>query len=134
MKNMKIAKLAIGVITVILLTSCASKPTQNELLSADYGRDMSPEECVSIAQDTISRGLKDPSSAQFRHGTCVKGYWSSVPIMSLKKAYGWYQVGEVNAKNSYGGYVGFKPYQILMKDGYVVRYCITDNKGYCVPK
>ena len=119
--------------SLFLLSGCASGPTQEQLLSADYGRDMTAEECISIAEQVIANSLKDPSSAQYRHAPCSKGNWSSVPILGMSVAFGWMQLGEVNGKNSYGGYVGFRLYQVLIKDGMAVRYCIADEDGICIP-
>ena len=116
-----------------VLASCASVPTAEQLASANYGREISPQECVSIAEQVIANALKDPSSAQFRHENCIKGYWSSVPILGMPIEYGWFQQGEVNGKNSFGGYVGFAPYQVLIRDGRVVRYCMSDSEGLCMP-
>ena len=108
-------------------------PTKEEITNADYGHDMSPEECTTIAQQFITNKLKDPGSAQFRNNTsCVKGYWNASPFQGLSVAFGWLQIGEVNGKNSFGGYVGFTPYQVLIKDGIVIRYCITDQDGLCL--
>lgn len=87
-----------------------------------------------LAQQTISNKLKDPSSAQFRNEQpCFKGWMSSVPIMGLKAAFGYLQKGEVNGKNAYGGYVGFRPYMVLMRNGTVIRSCFTDADGICMP-
>ncbi len=101
---------------------------------ADYGRDMSADECVKVAERVIANTLKDPAAAQFRHSPCLKGAWGSAPLLGMKAAFGWMQRGEVNGKNSYGGYVGFKSYQALINDGVVVRYCVTDDNGACWPK
>ncbi len=118
----------------IFISGCASTPSADEVSQANYGRDMQPEECIALTERVIGNSLKDPSSAQFRHGgSCVKGFFNNVPVLGLKAAFGWLQVGEVNGKNSYGGYVGFRPYQVLVKDGVVIRYCIADNDGFCIP-
>lgn len=115
------------------LTACATGPTQEQLSNADYGRDIPTDECTTTAQHIVADSLKDPSSAQFRNTQCFKGYWGSAPILGLDVAFGWIERGEVNGKNAFGGYVGFRPYQVLIKDGSVVRYCITDQNGLCVP-
>jgi hypothetical protein len=133
MEYQKLPKLAIGITVVFFLASCASGPTQEQLASANHGRDMSSEECRLITESFISNTLKDPSSAQFRHSNCSKGYWGSVPIKGMKVAFGWIQKGEVNGKNSFGGYVGFRSYQVLIKDGKVGRYCVSDKDGLCWP-
>lgn len=50
----------------------------------------------SEAQEAVKRLLNDPESAQFREvEDCPSGRGVT---------------GEVNAKNTYGGYVGFKPF------------------------
>lgn len=53
-------------------------------------------EFVATAKAQLVRGLKDPASAQFRDLYVSR---SSTDGLTL--------CGEVNAKNSYGGYVGF---------------------------
>lgn len=126
--------MTVGIVAAIALTGCASAPSQQEMGSADYGSEMSAAECKTLAQQTISNKLKDPSSAQFRNEQpCFKGWMSSVPIMGLKAAFGYLQKGEVNGKNAFGGYVGFRPYMVLMRNGTVVRSCITDADGICMP-
>lgn len=121
-------------VSLSFLAACASGPTQEQLTNANYGSDITGEECVSVAERLIANSLKDPSSAQFRHSPCFKGYWGSVPILGMGVEFGWIQSGEVNGKNSYGGYVGYRPYQMLIKNGEAIRYCVTDNEGICVVK
>lgn len=133
MNHRKSLKVLAVLFVTSLLGACASGPTQQQLASADYGRDIPASECAKIAEQVISNGLKDPSSAQFRHSPCFKGYWGSVPIMGMGVAFGWVQKGEVNGKNSFGGYVGFRPYSALIKNGQVLRYCISDKDGLCIP-
>lgn len=58
----------------------------------------SPEAVMEQAKQALAGGLKDPASAQFRN----------VRLVSYNN--GAVVCGEVNGKNSYGGYVGFKPF------------------------
>ena len=120
-------------VSLPFLAACASGPTQEQLSNANYGRDIPTAECVSVAERVIADSLKDPSSAQFRHSQCFRGYWGSAPILGMGIEFGWVQKGEVNGKNSYGGYVGFRPYQALIRDGAVIRYCVSDEDGVCMP-
>lgn len=53
------------------------------------------EEALEKAREAVAESLKDPSSAQFRN-VRLANYMGGKVIC-----------GEVNAKNSYGGYVGF---------------------------
>lgn len=126
-------KLIISIIVLFFLVSCAATPTKEQIINADYGHEVLPKDCVAIAEQTISKNLKDPLSVQFRHNQCSKGYWNSVPIMGLSAEFGYLQQGEANAKNSFGAYVGFRPYKVLIKNGYAIRHCIFSKDGICIP-
>lgn len=59
------------------------------------------DEQKSFAQEKVAYSLKDPSSAQFRS------------LYALSRGMGDDTVcGEVNAKNGYGGYVGFRMFYV----------------------
>jgi len=125
-----------GIVAAVLaltLSGCASAPSQRQIANADYGRPMTQSECLSIAESAIASQLKDPSSAQFRYEVpCHTGYSNNVPLLGRRAQFGYIQDGEVNGKNSFGGYVGFRPYHVLMRDGVVVVSCITDANGLCI--
>lgn len=58
--------------------------------------------CNSVERDAekrVASELRDPSSAQFRNVRVVDQVDGSQAVC-----------GEVNAKNAYGGYVGFEPF------------------------
>lgn len=128
-------KAGIGAFAIAMLSAgCASAPTQEQIANADYGTPMSPSECRALAEQAIADQLLDPESAQFRREQpCSTGWWSSAPILGLKAAFGYLEKGEVNGKNTFGGYVGFRQFMVLMKDGVVVRSCIADENGICTP-
>jgi len=108
-------------VAALSLSACASAPTAQEIANADYGRAMTQEECESTVKATIGTYLKDPTSAQYQFGTCGKGWAPSVPVASLPKQFGYRLSASINAKNSFGGYTGYKPYDFLMKDGVMLR-------------
>jgi len=108
----------------LTLGACASYPTEQELAEADYGRVISQAECESIAKKEIEMSLKDPNSAIYKFGKCVKKGVNSIPVLGMDKEYGYYIPVMVNAKNSYGGYVGFEESHILIRDGKVFRKLI----------
>lgn len=64
--------------------------------TGSYLKSKTEGEAIESAQESVRRSLKDPTSAQFRNVRLIS--WSSGKVIC----------GEVNAKNSYGGYVGFK--------------------------
>jgi hypothetical protein len=57
------------------------------------------------AEQMIRNQLKDPSSAQFKDVSCINAVWCT---------------GYVNAKNSFGGYVGFKKFSVTNTSGVVI--------------
>jgi len=114
------------------LAGCSSVPTGDELAAANYGRDMRLTDCAAAADEWIASQMRDPSSVQFRRTSCDKGYWGSNPIAGTPKAYGWLYAGEVNAKNAFGGYVGFRSFKVLLLDGKIIRQCISDGGGLCI--
>lgn len=127
-------KLIAAALAFTFLSACASAPTQRQIATADYGRPMSPSECLGLAERAVADQLKDPESAQFiNEAPCHPGYSDNVPILGRSAQFGYRQDGEVNAKNAFGGYVGFRPYHVLMRNGVVVVSCITDQNGICIP-
>lgn len=57
--------------------------------------------------DAVRETLKDPDSANFK--------WLAVPATEIETDVGGvFYCGLVNAKNSYGGYVGFQPYAAML--------------------
>ena len=118
-----------------LLTACAAPQlNQSQLDSADYGSPMSAAACTSLAETHIKGTLKDPFSAQFVHGQpCYRGAMKQSLLKGGAWLFGYLQEGTVNAKNSYGGYVGFRQYKALMRGNMVVNYCIIDPAdGICM--
>jgi hypothetical protein len=117
----------------LLVGGCATAPDQKQIAAADYGRFMAPDECLKLAHELIAGKLKDPSSAQFRNDVpCYAGYTRNVPLLGKSAQFGYRQDGEVNGKNGFGGYVGFRPYHVLMRNGVVVQSCISDENGVCL--
>ena len=93
-----------------LLAGCnahtSSAPTTKAALADNELRDLTDAEKERISRG-IAQGLKDPASAQFR--------WTKVPIPVLMPPAGeFYYCGLVNAKNSYGGYTGMKPFVAMV--------------------
>ena len=120
----------------ISILGCDGSPNIQQEMEADYGIDLTGEECNIAFELFMDERLKDPDSVKYRHSekSCEKGYFKSSPILGLGIAYGWFMEGQINAKNSYGGYGGYKKYKALVKNGKVIRYCIGDNNGNCLQK
>lgn len=80
-------RLTIVVCVVAILAGCGESPAQKE---ARIRANMQ-----ALGEKYVKAKLKDPDSAQFQN-----------QFIGTKDA----ACGEVNAKNSFGGYIGFKRY------------------------
>lgn len=72
--------------------------TTLELGGVFLSRKANIDEKFLLAKNAVKENLKDPESATFRK------------LFLVKNQKGEAVCGEVNAKNSYGGYVGFQPF------------------------
>lgn len=69
-------------------------------------------------EERLRAGLKDPESARFEWPHDFTYGWYRRPFG--KKYEGWFTCGTINAKNSYGGYVGRAAAIGFIRDGVVV--------------
>ena len=114
----KTYKVILASFIVLLLSACASgPPTQQELAAADYGASITQENAQDLAKEFLSRHLKDPYSAQYQWGSIYQGWMREAPINGGGLVFGYILDVSVNAKNSFGGYVGFKPYKFVFYGG-----------------
>ena len=97
-------------------------PTQEKITNADYGA--KPTQYKQLIERHMTRILKDPESAQFRNYSIPKKDWLSDYPSGFSLDYpiyfGWLVCVDINAKNSYGGYTGVKPYYFIFKGNKIV--------------
>ena len=119
------------------LVGCASMPSATEQQAADYGMPISQVDAEAAAKAYLASRLKDPMSAVITWSAVEKGFVGSAPLLGRKAAYGYLLNGSVNAKNSFGGYTGAKPYQFLFRNGVVVyaakSECLDVGSCYMAP-
>lgn len=73
----------------------------------------------------FDKALLDPHSAKFRHD---KPYKSEVrDVRTNKVEHGWVVRIWVNAKNAFGGYTGYRPFTLLVRDGKVILAYDADD-------
>jgi hypothetical protein len=96
---------------------CVSLPTQQEAAAADYGA--YPTNYESIAKSFYASTLKDPDSVQYRGIAAPRQFWIGDRFTGAK--YGYMVCVTLNAKNSYGGYVGFQTDGLMVRNGAVVQ-------------
>ncbi|WP_316674889.1 hypothetical protein [uncultured Tolumonas sp.] len=105
------------ILLMFFLPACAQMPTQQEINLADYGE--YPSNSTEIVKTFYSKSLKDPDSAVYKY--------ISPPIKTVLGdrfqgvKYGYLVCATVNAKNSYGGYVGYHT------DGFFIQNNIILN-------
>jgi hypothetical protein len=118
----------IYVAALTVLAGCATPPpTQQELEVANYGSP--PRNYKASIMSYMGAILKDPESARYGfYGAPVKGY------MGASRKFGWIACATINARNSFGGYVGARKYIFLIRDDAVVEYDNIDGKSYSYDK
>jgi hypothetical protein len=103
---------------VAILQGCVSsaKLDQATLEGADFGA--YPENYEEIIKQLFLVILKDPLSAQYEISKPYKGYLREAPILGGDaREFGYIIETRVNAKNSFGGYTGYKLRRYFYKNG-----------------
>ena len=105
----------------VLLSACAGAPIpkKSEVEAADYGSKPSSEYAQELVRQYMAKRLYDPYSATF---TCTEPLraWASGSIMVHAELggrihYGYLLHCSINAKNRFGGYVGAKGYNFMIR-------------------
>lgn len=103
--------LAASMAAVAAMAGCASA---FEPLPANAAFGLPPTDVEAPIRQYFENTLKDPESARFRFYDPQKAHANSGLLEGGKIRWVGYLIRvDVNAKNSYGGYVGFKPYMAL---------------------
>ena len=116
--------------SVALLASCATTPLDEELCHTGYGAPLTTD-WRSAIRSWFHDQLKDPSSAQYEFTQPRKGYARTPPSEGEKLVVGYKVIAEVNAKNTYGDYAGFRPYLFIFRNNaiaYVFGPTMTETE------
>lgn len=124
MNKILLASLAVS---ITFLCGCVSNPTLSEVNNADYGPMPSKELYEGKIRSYQESNLKDPDSAKYNFSEPHKGWCK----FNGEVNYGWIVDYTLNAKNSYGGYVGAKPQFSFIKNtkAYHPEYFMRDMCG-----
>jgi hypothetical protein len=95
---------------------------------ADAGQPITEEQAVAKAKDYLATTLKDPGSAQYKWLGIRPASIGFIPLAFNKRVNGYVLSGLVNAKNSYGGYTGFKLYQFAFRNGLLIQIIPPDSE------
>ncbi|QGX91265.1 hypothetical protein EFZ10_06250 [Tatumella sp. TA1] len=108
-----------------ILVGCVSSPPTDEISKADFGN--LPSNHQDLVKEKLGTTLKDPYSAHYNFGLVGKAWCKS----GFTTYYGWLIPVTVNAKNSYGGYVGNTPMAFLYTKGQVIDFTASYQVGGC---
>lgn len=101
----------------LLVAACGSSNPRSVPVMHGPGERPEPEVAEHVVRAHLARMLKDPDSVkQFAitsPPTCTKWYRGTFGTGGMEA--GWAVNFEYNAKNSYGGYVGLKSGQLIMR-------------------
>lgn len=93
---------------------CAMRPTEKEIATADYGS--YPNDYEQIIRIHTENFLKDPESARYKFLNTPKPGWNSIG----GKRFGYVICANINAKNSFGGYVGNRMSYFMIRNGRII--------------
>lgn len=106
--------------TLLFLAGCATsfqKPPQDQ----NYGSP--PSAPLEAAKAYFSDILKDPDSARYKLLSCARAYSNKGLAYGGDVAWAGYACFvTINAKNSFGGYTGAKPYTVLFTNDLAVSH------------
>jgi hypothetical protein len=102
----------------LLLSACVGLPSTEQIAAADYGQ--YPQDYEVIVKKYYSLILKDPDSVKYQNFSTPKKSWVGSKFSGAR--YGYLVCTTLNAKNSYGAYVGYKQDALLIKNGDVIEY------------
>src|SRR5438552_8899390 len=108
-----------GAILLNLQAGCAGAPRAEQLANADYGIQPTETTARTIAQALILARLKDPESARITWGSIDKAWFKED---FGKTRFAWRLPASVNAKNSFGGYVGAQPWAFFFRGDQMVGF------------
>ncbi len=102
---MRIVVKILVLLIFLMVIGCASGPTEEEVANADYGN--YPKNEDQIIKNYMDRRLKDSDSAKYEFLNKPRAFYMG---RGNNVSYGYAVCIEINSKNSYGGYTGWKPY------------------------
>lgn len=114
-------KSLLGVALIALaLSGCASIPQEDIHLESAGQK---PADAEKMAKDYFGPNLKDPFSAQYVVSDPIQCYMRKAPVSGGKiSQYGWCTNVSINAKNSFGAYIGYQSHRLFYSYGSVSEY------------
>lgn len=108
-------------VCLALFSGCATvPPSASDIASIGYGAPLTIDWQAAIKQWFLGY-LKDPLTAQYIFAHPPQQGWArKPPIEGSQLLLGYAVLVRVNAKNSYGAYIGFQPYLFIFRNNQIV--------------
>ena len=118
----------LAVAAAVALSGCAIGPTYLRTAngSVPVAEDAGPRPSREVIDQYLRASLRDPSSAQVER-VVGPGFVNQKSHIITPAFYGWVTCFDVNAKNAFGGYTGFKRNALVVRDGRIVYTQTQDD-------
>jgi hypothetical protein len=128
---MKVLKLAAA---ALCLMGCANTPpSDSEVAAIGYGAPLTIDYQAAV-KAWFFHYLKDPISAQYVFQGSPQPLSERTGFVNGHQVIAGYQVTvQVNAKNSYGAYIGFSTYYFLFRNNQIINVSEPSSLGGTVP-
>lgn len=107
-----------SVLLLASLAGCVPGPTGEQMARADFGS--YPTDYESIVKNYYALLLKDPYSVVYAGVSEPKQFYLGDRLSGGR--FGYLTCATLNAKNSFGAYIGYQTDALLIRDGAVVAY------------
>jgi hypothetical protein len=131
MKNIHITMTALFAASgMALLPGCMmgnqyTPPTSQQLAAVGYGAPLTIDYKKAIPAFFFDK-LKDPLSAQYLFDSQPQQWWT-IDYIGGALHVGYAVTFQMNSKNSYGGYIGFRKWLVLLRDNQIVSVTYDGN-------
>ena len=119
-------RLTVCLFTLVLLAGCQSTGKFARDSAMSFGAPISQADCELLAKPRMSATLSSPETARFRWGTCMGDTLPKIKSLGLPKQSGFAMAFEVDFEGPEGQRSGFRSYEILIKDGAIIRLLKAD--------
>lgn len=126
-----------ALLTIVFLSGCAlPPPTLKQFESISYGPPLAAAKADTLVREYVEMRLVDPLSAMYRFGEISRvWYWDrDKDDKNRKLCGGWGVIVDINSKNTYGGYTGWKTCVFMITDGKVCKFDLPMEAGTSLGK
>ena len=115
-------KFSVVIVSCAMLSGCmVGGSLTMSTRDANFGAPISQSDCQALAKRHIAPYLRSPATARYKFSKCRPDTARAKPWLRLPRQSGYAIKVAVNAQNQWGNYIGYRDYEILIRDGQVIR-------------